>query len=89
MAFNSVSESAKDGVRLVASHTLPMGWRKSLTIEWLGQMAASLFWIASVLTYGVTSNGDWLQLLAATSWFAANIASSTGPCGRGSNTSSS
>lgn len=54
-------------------------WRnrltKALRIEWLGQMAASLFWIASVLTYGISAAGDWLQLLAACSWLVANIAS--------------
>ncbi len=43
-------------------------------IEWLGQTAASLFWIGSVLTYGISSNGDWLQLLAASAWLVANIA---------------
>ncbi len=88
MTSNSVSKSAKDEVRLASSHTLRTGWRKSLTMEWLGQTAASLFWIASVLTYGVTSNGDWLQLFAATSWFAANIASPTGPFGRRTDTPS-
>ena len=47
---------------------------RALRIEWLGQMAASLCWIASVLTYGISSIGDWLQLLAASAWFLANIA---------------
>ncbi|MEM8960234.1 MAG: hypothetical protein AAGD38_02035 [Acidobacteriota bacterium] len=45
-----------------------------LRIEWLGQTAASLFWIVSVLTYGISSTGDWLQLAAASSWMVANIA---------------
>ena len=48
---------------------------KMLRIEWLGQTIASLCWIASVLTYGISSNGDWLQLFAATAWLIANIAS--------------
>ena len=43
-------------------------------IEWLGQTAASLCWIASVLAYGISSTGDWLQLLAASSWLVANLA---------------
>ena len=43
--------------------------------EWLGQIAASLCWIASVLSYGITSNGDWLQLAAACCWLLANVAS--------------
>ena len=48
---------------------------KALSIEWLGQTIASLCWIGSVFVYGITSNGDWLQLIAGVSWFAANIAS--------------
>ena len=47
---------------------------KMLSLEWIGQMAASLFWISSVLVYGISSNGDWLQLFAALSWFVANVA---------------
>ena len=50
---------------------------KALRIEWLGQTAASLFWIASVFTYGISSTGDWLQLAAAGAWLSANIASLT------------
>lgn len=45
-----------------------------LRIEWIGQTAASLCWIASVLAYGITSTGDWLQLAAASAWFLANVA---------------
>ena len=48
---------------------------KVLSIEWLGQTAASLFWIVSVFVYGISSTGDWLQLCAAFSWFVANISS--------------
>ncbi len=48
---------------------------RALSIEYLGQMAASLFWIASVFSYGITATGDWLQLLAAGAWLVANIAS--------------
>lgn len=50
-------------------------WARALRVEWLGQTAASLLWIASVFTYGITSGGDWLQLSAASSWLMANIAS--------------
>ena len=46
-----------------------------LRIEWLGQTLASLCWIASVFAYGISSAGDFLQLLAASSWLIANIAS--------------
>ncbi|MEM7606667.1 MAG: hypothetical protein AAF411_15020 [Myxococcota bacterium] len=49
-------------------------WARAMRIEWLGQMAASGFWIASVFSYGVNSTGDVLQLLAASAWAVANIA---------------
>ena len=42
--------------------------------ERLGQVVASLCWIASTLTYGVVSGGDWLQLFAASAWLLANLA---------------
>ncbi len=48
---------------------------RALRIEWLGQTVASLCWIASVFTYGISSTGDWLQLAAASAWLLANIAS--------------
>ena len=38
---------------------------KMLSFEWLGQTLASLCWIISVFSYGISSTGDWLQLLAA------------------------
>lgn len=47
---------------------------RALRIEWLGQTVASLCWIVSVFTYGISSVGDWLQLAAATAWLVANIA---------------
>lgn len=46
-----------------------------LKVEWLGQMVASLCWIASVFAAGINSVGDWLQLVAATFWMLANISS--------------
>ncbi|MEO1498352.1 MAG: hypothetical protein AAFV43_14505 [Planctomycetota bacterium] len=49
-----------------------------LRVEWIGQTAASLFWIASVVAYGITSTGDWLQLAAASAWLAANTATIIG-----------
>ena len=47
---------------------------KMRSIKWLGQTTASLCWIASLLTSGIGSNGDWLQLAAASAWLLANIA---------------
>ena len=62
-----------------STETKPGGREKSrlaraASVEWLGQMAASLSWIASVFVYGINSAGDWLQLAAAGSWLIANIA---------------
>ena len=48
--------------------------KRALRVEWLGQMMASLFWIGSVLVYGISAAGDWLQLFAASAWFVANVA---------------
>ena len=45
------------------------------SLEWLGQTVASLCWIISVFSYGINSTGDWLQLLAASSWMLSNISS--------------
>ena len=43
-------------------------------LTWLGQTAASIFWISSMLISGVDSPGAWLQLCAASAWLLANIA---------------
>ena len=48
--------------------------RRAMRIEWAGQTAASLCWIASVFAYGINSRGDWLQLCAASAWLLANTA---------------
>ena len=50
-------------------------FQKALRVEWLAQTTASLCWIASVFAYGISSSGDWLQLVAASSWFIANLSS--------------
>ncbi|MCH2180786.1 MAG: hypothetical protein MK108_02155 [Mariniblastus sp.] len=49
-------------------------WWRVFRVEWLGQTVASLCWIGSVMAYGISSTGDWLQLLAASSWLLANLA---------------
>ena len=50
-----------------------------LNLEWLGQTIASLCWIISVFFYSdgslPESTGDWLQLIAASSWMIANMSS--------------
>ena len=48
---------------------------KMMSIEWLGQTIASGSWIVSVFVYGLSSTGDYLQLVAASSWMLSNIAS--------------
>ena len=48
---------------------------RMMRAEWLGQMGACWCWIASVLSYGISSLGDWLQLAAACCWMFANVAS--------------
>ena len=47
---------------------------KSLQLDWLGQMLASLLWAVSVFVYGISSTGDILQLGAALAWTVANLA---------------
>ena len=48
---------------------------KMMSFEWIGQTLASLCWIISVFVYGISSTGDLLQLMAASSWMLSNIAS--------------
>ena len=48
---------------------------KMMSLEWLGQTVASGAWIVSVFVYGLASTGDYLQLVAASSWMLSNIAS--------------
>ena len=48
---------------------------KIMSFEWIGQTLASLCWIISVFVYGISSTGDWFQLMAASSWLLSNLAS--------------
>ncbi len=61
----------------IVSSDKPNWMKKALRVEWLGQTMASLFWIVSVFTYGISATGDWLQLFAASAWLVANIAALT------------
>lgn len=58
----------------IVSNPKPAWAGRVLCVGWLGQTAASLCWIASVFAYGLSSTGDYLQLLAASAWLIANIA---------------
>ena len=74
-AFGGPSVTAKSVEKAVAdSSPIQARLARVLRIEWIGQTVASLCWIGSVLAYGISSGGDWLQLLAASSWLVANIA---------------
>lgn len=50
-------------------------WAKVRSVEWLGQMVASLSWMTSMAFYGLSTIGDFLQLIAAFAWTVANLAS--------------
>ena len=74
-ALRRPSVTAKTVEKSVAdSSPIQARLARVLRIEWIGQTVASLCWIGSVLVYGISSGGDWLQLLAASSWLVANIA---------------
>lgn len=69
---NATIEAARRGIASGAGRSR---LARALRVEWFGQTAASVCWIASMLTYGISSSGDWLQLFAASAWLLANIAS--------------
>ena len=48
---------------------------RMLCLGWLGQTVASLCWIVSVFLYGIEKAADVLELVAASSWLVANVAS--------------
>ena len=59
---------------MMSNQSVPLVYRM-LRLEWLGQTVASLCWIVSVFLYGIDSMPDVLQLVAASSWLVANVAS--------------
>ena len=67
------SEEVSDKI-LINSTVAQMRKEKMRSIEWNGQFLASGCWITSVFFYGITSTGDWLQLVAASCWMISNIA---------------
>ena len=60
--------------RAAASGAVLSRLAKMRSIRWLGQTTASVCWIGSLLTSGIGTTGDWLQLSAASAWLLANIA---------------
>ena len=75
--FDVLNENPNQNSKRVDISTAPIQTRleKMSSLEWLGQTVASLCWIISVFSYGINSTGDWLQLLAASSWMLSNISS--------------
>ena len=65
-----------DNANQNTNHTTSKNSRisKMMSLEWLGQTVASGAWIVSVFVYGLASTGDYLQLVAASSWMLSNIA---------------
>ena len=59
---------------IIASQSNNTRISKMMSLEWLGQTIASGAWIVSVFVYGLSSTGDYLQLVAASSWMLSNIA---------------
>lgn len=68
------AEASSGGIKTSTASPRRRGrLERMLRPEWLGQTLASLCWIGSVLSYGISSTGDWLQILAASAWLFANI----------------
>ena len=63
---------------MMSNQSVPLVSRM-LRLEWLGQTVASLCWIVSVFLYGIEEAADVLQLVAASSWLVANVASLVKP----------
>ena len=50
-------------------------FKSNVSMLWLCQLIASTSWMASVFVYGSFALGDFLQLIAASSWTVSNILS--------------
>ena len=77
--FNLLTENDDSNNDEVGDMSTSPRISKMMSFEWLGQTLASMCWIVSVFVYeadvNLWSNGDWLQLAAASSWMLSNIAS--------------
>jgi len=77
--FNLLTENDDSENNQVGGMSTSPRISKMMSFEWLGQTLASMCWIISVFVYetdvNLWSNGDWLQLAAASSWMMSNIAS--------------
>ena len=50
-------------------------FKSNVSMLWLCQLIASTSWMASVFVYGSFAPGDFLQMIAASSWNVSNILS--------------
>ena len=50
-------------------------FKSNVSMLWLCQLIASTSWMASVFVYGSFAPGDFMQLIAASSWTVSNILS--------------
>ena len=77
--FNLLTENDDSNNDEVGGMSTSPRISKMMSFAWLGQTLASMCWIISVFVYetdvNLWSNGDWLQLAAASSWMVSNIAS--------------
>ncbi|MFL2756917.1 MAG: hypothetical protein ACJ0BE_06690 [Dehalococcoidia bacterium] len=48
-------------------------FRPNVSMLWVFQLIASTSWMVSVFVYGSFALGDYLQLIAASSWTISNI----------------
>tara|TARA_Y100000996_G_C22465641_1_gene619950 strand:- start:14 stop:202 length:189 start_codon:yes stop_codon:yes gene_type:complete len=48
-------------------------FKPNVSMLWLFQLIASTSWMVSVFVYGSFALGDYLQLIAASSWTISNI----------------
>ena len=72
MLSDGVNSDSSEVMLMPVSNMIRM--EKIMSVGWLGQTIASMCWILSVFAYGISTTGDWLQLLAASSWMVSNIA---------------
>lgn len=72
--LNLLNNSNETNQTIIKTNKTQTRMGKMMSLEWLGQTIASGSWIVSVFVYGLYGTGDYLQLVAASSWMLSNIA---------------
>ena len=72
--LNLLNNSNETNQTIIKTDKTQTRMGKMMSLEWLGQTIASGSWIVSVFVYGLSGTGDYLQLVAASSWMLSNIA---------------